>query len=273
MAAPNTFDLVIPLWNEADNLAELVANLDRSGLVGHGLHRAILVNNGSHDQTGALLDELTVDRPWIQAVHLTENQGYGGGIVHGFRQASAPYVAYMPGDNQVSCTDLARVWRGVEVLRRRGCDEALFVKGWRYRRLDPHSMRFVSTVYTRLANGLLRLGTRDVNALPKCFDRRLVDALPDHPYTTFTLEPLLLVIARRLGFRLAEVPVTFYARSRGASSWSGKRLRVYWQTFWQMYALRCFVIRRLPRLFRLARRTVAIPWCRDSAWLQGLLSQ
>lgn len=239
------FDVVIPLWNEAANLTELVAAIERSGLLGDGLRRAVLVNNGSLDDTPKILEQLAQTRPWIQAEHLSVNQGYGGGIRYGMSRTQAQYIAYIPGDNQVSCADLALVWRSLRSLQRRQPDSRLFVKGWRHIRHDPTSMRVVSRVYTILSNLLLHLRLRDVNALPKCFDRRLLDELPESTYKTFTLEPQLLVTARQAAFKIVEVPVVFHARREGVSSWSGKRWLVYWTTFWQMYLLRAVLGRRL----------------------------
>ncbi len=115
-------------------------------------------------------------------------------------------------------------------------------------------MRVVSRVYTILSNLVLGLRVRDVNALPKCFDRRLLSALPDDSYRSFTFEAQLLLCARRQGFRIHEVPVVFHARRQGVSSWSGKRLQTYWRTFWQMYLLRATVLGQRIPLERFARR-------------------
>lgn len=239
-APPPTFDLVVPLWNEERNLRQLVANIEDSGLLRQDLRRAILVDNGSTDGTGHLVDELASTRVWIRPEHLAHNCGYGGGIHHGMLCSEAPYVAYIPGDNQVSCEDLAKVWAALraDLAAEPGDPSPRLVKGWRHQRHDPRSMQIVSRIYTLLSNRLLGLGVRDVNALPKCFDRDLIDHLPPEPYRTFTIEPQLLITARRAGYRLIEVPVVFHARREGVSSWSGNRLKVYWRTFWQMFLLR-----------------------------------
>jgi dolichol-phosphate mannosyltransferase len=255
-----TFDLVVPLWNEAANLDRLVAAIAESGLLTTGLERVILVDNGSQDATPAMVDHFASRFPWIQAEHLSPNRGYGGGILHGLRCSRAPYLAYIPGDNQVSCHDLALVWHSLLALRARSTAGArLLVKGWRFRRLDPLSMRVVSRVYTTLSNLLLHLRLRDVNALPKCFDRRLLDLLPAEIYTDFSIEPHLLTCARRHHFRIIEVPVVFHARREGVSSWSGRRLRVYWATFWRMYRLRALIRHRALRGLRLARACDCLP--------------
>ena len=71
--------IVIPLWNEADNIDSLIALLDQSSAVCVGLAEAVLVNNGSTDATGALIDYHAVLKPWIRPIHLKENLNYGGG--------------------------------------------------------------------------------------------------------------------------------------------------------------------------------------------------
>jgi dolichol-phosphate mannosyltransferase len=248
------FDLVIPLYNEADNIEALVADLVAAGLPTAGLATALLVDNGSEDDTAGVIDRLATTHPWIRPLHVSENRGYGGGIRHGLDQSTAPYLAYIPGDRQVSAADLRVVWEETLRLHADPDSPPLFVKGWRQQRHDGRSMRVVSRAYTLLSNLVLGLQVRDVNALPKCFDRRLLAALPTDSYRSFTFEAQVLLCARRHGFQIHEVPVVFHARREGVSSWSGKRLQTYWRTFWQMYLLRATVLGQRIPLERFARR-------------------
>lgn len=247
-------DLVIPLYNEVDNVESLVRAIAESGLPSIGLSRAFLVDNGSADGTGEVVDRLAAELPWVQPIHLEHNRGYGGGIRYGLERTTADYVAYIPGDNQVSAHDLERVWS--ETLRRHAdhAREPLMIKGWRQTRHDARSMRFVSRIYTLLSNLILALEVRDVNALPKCFDRRLLARLPTDCYRSFTFEAQLLLTARLAGYEIHEIPVTFHDRRSGVSSWSGKRFATYWRTFWQMYLLRASASGNRIPLEGLARR-------------------
>ncbi len=120
-------------------------------------------------------------------------------------------------------------------------------KGFRTVRHDPRSTQFVSYWYTTLVNAALAIGVRDVNGLPKIFHRSLLDHLPEHPYTTFTFDAQLLATAKCAGYSFHEVPVVFHSRRAGVSSWSQKRLKVYWQTALQIRGLRREMRQRISK--------------------------
>ena len=158
-----TFELVIPLYNEAGNLPTLLRRIADSGLTREGLTRVLLVENGSQDNTGEILTRLAREYDRVLPIRLPRNLGYGGGVHHGLRQTQAPFVGYMPGDNQISIDDLAKVWR---TIRRKSQSEDVartVFKGFRTVRHDPLSTRFVSFWYTTLVNTASAIGVRDVN--------------------------------------------------------------------------------------------------------------
>src|SRR5688572_16310325 len=133
---------------------------------------AVLVDNGSRDATGALLRRHAARNPWISPVYLTENLNYGGGLLEGASRSRGRIVCFMPGDLQYLAPDLDRVVERAVALQEAG--RRALVKGNRIQRLDSGSMRFVSSVYTRIANLVLGLDVADVNGLPKAFDRALL---------------------------------------------------------------------------------------------------
>lgn len=228
------FSLVIPLWNEGRNVRQLVQAIADSGLPAQGMKELVLVDNGSGDDTGRLVDEAAAAHPWIVPVHLAENHNYGGGVYEGFRRATCDVLCYIPGDLQVMPDDVQKVHRAFaagEPVRR-------FVKGHRTVRHDPMQTQLVSRVYTVLANLVLGLRVRDVNGLPKMFHRSLMDLVPAERMKTFVFDSQILSIARRHGWTIEEVPVTFHGRREGVSSWSGKRVKVYLQVARQIWHLR-----------------------------------
>jgi glycosyltransferase involved in cell wall biosynthesis len=235
MSAAPPFSLVVPLWNEGANVLQLVEAIAASGLPAEGMRELVLVNNGSQDDTGALVDVCASRYPWVLPVHLPENHNYGGGVYEGCRRASCEVVCYIPGDLQVLPDDVQKVHRAFGAA---GRPAGLLVKGYRTVRHDPMQTRFVSRVYTFLANTLLGLRVRDVNGLPKMFHRSLLDLVPAERMKTFVFDSQLLAVARGQGWRIDEVPVTFHGRRQGVSSWSGKRLRVYLQVARQIWRLR-----------------------------------
>lgn len=228
--------IVIPLWNEAENIAALVDMLADSRIIRDGQGEAVLVDNGSRDATGKLLRENAARNTWILPIYLTENLNYGGGLLEGAAHSRGDIVCFMPGDLQYLAPDLDAVLNRAMALQETGT--RALVKGNRIRRLDSGSMRFVSSVYTRIANLLLGLGVEDVNGLPKAFDRSLLAHLPSQRMKTFVLDAQLIYVARRAGWDVEEVDVTFHARRAGVSSWSGRRLQTYMRSVGQLWQVR-----------------------------------
>jgi len=228
--------IVIPLWNEAENMDALVEMLASSRLLREGQGEAVLVDNGSSDATGKLLRENAARNAWILPIYLSENLNYGGGLLEGASHSCGDIVCFMPGDLQYLAPDLDSVLERAMALQEAG--KKALVKGNRTRRLDPGSMRFVSSVYTRVANLLLGLDVEDVNGLPKAFDRSLLAYLPSQRMKTFVLDAQLIYVARRAGWDVEEVDVTFHARRAGVSSWSGRRLQTYMRSVRQLWQVR-----------------------------------
>ena len=236
MSGPPKVSIVIPLWNEAENIDALVAMLASSRIVSEGQGEAVLVDNGSRDATGALLREHAARHSWILPIYLSENLNYGGGLLEGAARSRGHIVCFMPGDLQYLAPDLDGVVDRAVALQDAG--RKALVKGNRIRRLDSGSMRFVSCVYTRIANLVLGLGVEDVNGLPKAFDRSLLAYLPTQRMKTFVLDAQLIYVARRAGWDVEEVDVTFHARRAGVSSWSGRRLQTYMRSVRQLWQVR-----------------------------------
>jgi dolichol-phosphate mannosyltransferase len=228
--------IVIPLWNEAENIDALVAMLASSLTIRERQGEAVLVDNGSRDATGALLRGHAERHPWISPVYLTENLNYGGGLLEGASRSRGRIVCFMPGDLQYLAPDLDRVVERAVALQEAG--RRALVKGNRIQRLDSGSMRFVSSVYTRIANLVLGLDVADVNGLPKAFDRGLLTYLPSRRMKTFVLDAQLIYVARRAGWEIEEVDVTFHARRAGVSSWSGRRFQTYMRSVRQLWQVR-----------------------------------
>lgn len=233
----STLSIVVPLFNEQKNVRALVERVIASGLVEHGLSELILVENGSSDGTRRIVCELAAEHRWIVPVYLGVNRGYGGGVYSGLCAATSSTVGYMPGDLQITPDDVLNVWRATQELLASGATHYL-VKGVRTVRHDGWQTVIPSHVYTALGNAMLDLRVRDINGLPKLFDRALIERIPERPMPTFTFDAQLLALACRGGYPLREVPVCFHARRQGVSSWGAKRLRTYREAIKDLITLR-----------------------------------
>lgn len=223
--------LVLPVYNEAANLGQLVAELRAT----HDfVSEIILVDNGSHDGSAEALHEAAALDSRFRVLRLDRNAGYGGGVFHGLRHAAdeSTHVGWMPADGQYSLDDVRRVWLATLA------EPWALHKGERLARHDGRDIRAVSAVYSTLARLALGLRVRDVNGLPKIAPRAVIGALGPSPRPTFLFDAEVLAVAARIGLPLREHPVTFLARRAGVSSWSSRRLRTYLETLADLWRLR-----------------------------------
>ena len=230
--------IVIPLWNEEKNIDALVEMISKSPLILNGIAYIYLINNGSSDRTGELVKEYASRYSWVKSIQLGVNQNYGGGIQEGLKNATTEYLGFIPGDLQVNIQDVQKVWEFLESKVNETKNPRILVKGNRTVRKDGFNTRFVSGVYTFLANLILGLHVKDINALPKIFHRDLLSLLPSEKVKTFVFDSQVLVAAHYNKWPIYEVPVVFHARREGISSWSGKRIQVYINSFKLLFKVR-----------------------------------
>ena len=97
-ASPVELSLVVPLYNEEENLPELRTRL--GSLLDDYPGEAVLVDDGSRDRTPEMLDELTADDPRFRAVHLSRNFGHQAAVAAGLRYSRGRAVVVMDADLQ-----------------------------------------------------------------------------------------------------------------------------------------------------------------------------
>lgn len=221
MTAEPRFSLVIPCYNEARGLPELI---DRCRFVAKaGAGEVVLVNNGSADDSRTVLAGLLGDpdgTPGAGVVRWTDvpvNKGYGFGIVSGLKVAAAPVIGWTHADLQ---TDPVDVLRALELFDVAGVDAPgadVLVKGRRYGR--PFGDVVFTAGMSLFESVLLRTPLRDINAQPTMFTRSLLERWGTPP-DDFALDLFALYKAKKLGFTVRRFPVIFAPRKFGTSSWN-----------------------------------------------------
>jgi len=172
-------------------------------------YEVVVVNDGSTDSTGAVLDTLAGTHPRVRVVHHAENRGYGGALRTGFESASKELVFYTDGDGQYDVREM----RSLVPLLTEGVD---VVNGYKKGRADRLRRKVLGAVYNRLAHLLFSLPVRDVDC-----DFRLMrrDALRRVALTSSS-GVICVELVHKLhaaGCSFAEVPVGHYERTSGRS--------------------------------------------------------
>lgn len=203
--------LVIPCYNEARNLPLLVARL-RQTFVREDVE-AILVDNGSTDDTPAVLAQLLVDAERIRSVRVERNQGYGHGILAGLRASRGLIVGWTHADMQ---TDPADALEGLALFDDHD-PGTVFVKGRRHGR--PAGDVAFTVGMSLFETLLLRRRLWDINAQPTLFARAFFERWQAPPHD-FSLDLYAYYQARRSGLRVRRFPVRFGERAYGSSHWN-----------------------------------------------------
>ena len=211
--------MVVPTYNEAENLEWIIGRLRRA----EPAVDVLVVDDGSPDGTGAIADRLAADDAHIHVLHRTEKAGLGAAYLHGFRWAlDAGYdvIGEMDADGSHQPEELHRL---LEALR-----SADLVIGSRWVPggsvvnwpLSREALSRGGNLYVRL---LLGIKVRDATAGFRLFRRTTLDKidLSTVQSTGYVFQTELVTRALRAGLTVAEVPVEFIERVRGASKMSG----------------------------------------------------
>ncbi len=224
--------LIIPCYNEAKNIPLLLKRCQ--GLADPDTIEVILVDNGSTDESPAVLAEQLPQYAGCRTVRVEKNQGYGFGILAGLKAAKGDILGWTHADMQ---TDPQDVLRGLALFEQHG--NTIFVKGRRYGR-PVSDVAF--TIGMSCFESLL-LGKRlwDINAQPTLFPRTFF-ASWDNPPADFSLDLYAYYQACRQGLKIHRFPVLFADRAHGVSHWN-----VNWAAKWK------FIRRTMDFSWRLRR--------------------
>jgi dolichol-phosphate mannosyltransferase len=201
--------LIIPAYNEALGICQAVREADEALAALAADYEILIVDDGSHDATAALVAEECRRRPHVRLLRHEHNQGYGAALRTGFEAARFDRVAFTDADCQFELADLAEL---VPLT-----DSYPLAVGYRFDRQDSWRRRFVSRSYNLIVRALFGTRVRDCDCALKVFRREaLARLLPET--NGFFVNTEMLTKARQLGYDVMEVPVRHRPRLHGSSS-------------------------------------------------------
>jgi glycosyltransferase involved in cell wall biosynthesis len=172
-------------------------------------YEVIIVNNGSRDDTAAIVDELCRLYPNVRGLHYDEPLGYGGALRVGFASATKDWVFYTDGDAQYDPAELRALWQRLVP----GVD---MVNGYKISRSDPLHRKVVGRVYHHTVKRLFGLKLRDVDCDFRLMRRAIFDTVRlEKSSGVICLEMMKKI--QDAGFRIVEEPVHHYHRTYGKS--------------------------------------------------------
>ncbi|SDA10173.1 Glycosyltransferase involved in cell wall bisynthesis [Ruminococcus sp. YE71] len=207
------FSIVVPCYNEKENIPLLLERF--SDCIGTRRNiELVIVDNGSTDGSGKLIDELLVGYPFAVKVTVPVNKGYGYGILSGLNAAKGDFLGWTHADLQ---TDPADVIRAAAIIAKNGYDKNIYVKGNRKGR--PAADVFFTFGMSVLEMLLTNEWLEDINAQPNMFSRSFFEQWAEPPYD-FSLDLYAYYMARKKRLRMIKFPVRFPERIHGESKWN-----------------------------------------------------
>lgn len=212
MAAGLSISLFFPAWNEEDYLERAV---NRAMAVLSRLSsdfEILIVDDGSSDQTGEIADRLAAQHPQVKVIHHPVNQKLGGAIRSGLTHSTKEVVVYSDVDLPFDLDEIERALHLLSYL------EADMICAFRLDRTSEGIQRIAySFVYNWLVRALFGVKIKDINFSFKVIRRRVLEAIELRSQGSF-IDAELVVKALRSGFRVFQMGVDYFPRSRGVST-------------------------------------------------------
>jgi dolichol-phosphate mannosyltransferase len=227
--------VIIPTYNEKGN----IENITRKVMSLPGDFHLLIIDDSSPDGTGDIVKSLMKEFPGRLFIEERKDKlGLGTAYIAGFKWALAKgyeYIFEMDADFSHNPDDLIRLKEACV----NGADMAIgsrYVKGgkienWPTNRLV---MSYGASLYVRF---ILWINVKDTTAGFKCYRRRVLEAIPldEIKFVGYAFQIEMKYRAARLGFKIAEVPVTFIDRRVGVSKMSTK---IFKEAFWGVLQMR-----------------------------------
>jgi glycosyltransferase involved in cell wall biosynthesis len=204
-----SLSIFFPAYNDAGTIASLALVAHMTARQVTGDYEVIVVDDGSPDHTGTLLDEMASHFPWLKVVHHGVNRGYGGALRTGFATATKELVFYTDGDAQYDPREMLKLYDALGP----GVD---FVNGYKMWRSDPVHRKIIGQLYHSFVRTMFRLRLRDVDCDFRLMRREVFDKV----HLTRSSGVICVELMKKVqdhGFRIAEVGVHHYHRTYGKS--------------------------------------------------------
>ena len=228
------FLVIVPTYNEADNLPRLVPTI----LSQDTRIDVLVVDDHSPDGTGDLADRLSSESDRVHVIHRSGKQGLGRAYLEGFRWGlERDYTLFFEMDADFSHRPdalphfIEQAGEFDVVLGSRYVDGRVTVINW------PMSRLLISYFGSRYARIVTGLPVRDATGGFNCWRREVLEALNFDRIESngYTFQIELKLRAWRRGFSMMEIPIIFAERDSGESKMSKKIVR---EAIWKVWKLR-----------------------------------
>jgi dolichyl-phosphate beta-glucosyltransferase len=209
-----SYSLVIPAYNESSRIRPTLDEILRYTGEKKWDVEILVVDDGSRDDTSAIVREYGGAHPQVQLIQNPGNRGKGYSVRNGMLHASGDICLFTDADLSSPIAEAEKLFEAI----RKGADIAIGSR-WLRAELQTERQPLYRQAFGRIFNLLLRivlgLRFRDTQCGFKAFRRESAQRIfPLQRIERWGFDPEILFLARRMGFRTVEVPV-LWAHSEG----------------------------------------------------------
>ena len=207
--------VVVPLYNEEESLPELVAWIDRVAQENNLSYEVIMVDDGSSDNSWAVVEQLKEQYPAIKGIRFARNYGKSAALYCGFDEAEGEVVFTMDADLQDSPDEIPEMRR---MILEDGYD---LVSGWKKKRYDPAGKRLPSKFFNWTARIVSGIKLHDFNCGLKAYRRRVIKSIEVYG----EMHRYIPILAKHAGYKkIGEKIVKHSERKYGVSKFGMERM-------------------------------------------------
>lgn len=204
--------IIIPVYNEADSLRELHAEIDRVCQTGNVAAEVVFVDDGSTDASWETIEQLSKSDERVSGIRFRRNFGKAAALSAGMLAARGDLILMMDADLQDDPAEIPSFLRKIE----EGFD---VINGWKRKRLDPWHKVYPSRVFNFLVSELTGLSLHDHNCGLKCFRKQVAAEIRLYG----ELHRFVPVLAHARGFKVTELEINHRPRRFGHSKYGVRR--------------------------------------------------
>ena len=232
------YSIIIPAYNESERITATLESVAAYARQQQWDVEVLVVNDGSRDNTVAVVEQLARAHPFIRILENPGNRGKGYSVRNGMLHARGEILLFSDADLSSPIEEAPKLFEALAT----GADVAI---GSRWLRAELPSQRqpLMRQIYGRMFNVALRLllglNFRDTQCGFKAFRREAAQRIfPLQKIERWGFDPEILFLARKLGFRTVEVPVR-WAHSAGTRL---HPLRDGMRMVWEIFRVRWYAI-------------------------------
>ncbi len=209
-AKPMDLSVIIPVYNEAESLPELIDWIVRVCSAENISSEIICIDDGSSDHSWETIEDLAKKYKNVKGLCFRRNYGKAAALHTGFRESSGEVVITMDSDLQDSPDEIPELYR---MIRDEDYD---MVSGWKKKRHDPFIKRCTSKLYNRTARRSSGIKLHDFNCGLKAYNAEVIKSIEVYG----EMHRYIPILAKEAGFmNIGEKIVKHYPRKYGSSKY------------------------------------------------------